>query len=64
MNNSEFKMAKKLVLQMFYEEENVFNTLVIPEGYRQCVLVCDSECKHIFSLFTGKLYRASLGPRE
>lgn len=44
---------------MLHEEGNTFNMFVRPQGYTQCVLVCNTECKQP-CLFERKLQRAPL----
>lgn len=39
LNKTHFKMIKRWLLQMFYEEPNVFSTVVIPRKYPQYIFV-------------------------
>ncbi len=45
---------KKLYVQRFYEGGNVFNVFVRPQGYTQCILLRNTDCKHNFCLFAKK----------
>lgn len=36
-------------------KKNAFNTFDGPQGYTQCILVSNTECKHDFGLFTRHL---------
>lgn len=44
----------------FTTKKNAFNTSVRAQGYAQCMLVSNHECKHNFCLFKRKLHRATL----
>ncbi len=43
VNNAGFKIPKKSVLQMFYEEGTALDTFVCAQGYTQCVLVSNTD---------------------
>lgn len=36
------KILLKMILQMFYEERNVLDMFVIPQGHTQCVLMSNN----------------------
>lgn len=38
-------------------DEVAFNTLVTHQGYKQCILMSNTQCEHNFCLFTRKLHR-------
>lgn len=47
-----YKIPQKKAFQIFYEKGEAFNTFVGPQGYKQCVLLGDTQYKLSFCLFT------------
>lgn len=41
-------MSLKMALQIFYNEENAFNTFIRTQRFPQCVLVSKMQCKQNF----------------
>lgn len=52
VNKAAFKMLlKKLVLQMFYEKENVFNALALKDT-QSTLWISNTKCNHYLYMFT------------